>query len=129
MKDKLKKILIFCVPSILYGFMVFSFYLNNITLPTHVLATVTVLSIFLGFVLLKVSALPNIKDKEIPKELSFLDWVAETIDSSKEYPKEYIEKILETDLTHDGDCTDKCYACHLCVLETLLTEYREYCFK
>ena len=40
-----------------------------------------------------------------------------------------VEEVLKPNEFHLGDCTKSSCPCNLCVLESILVEYREYYFK
>lgn len=67
------------------------------------------------------------------EKLNFIEWVAEHEEMGKGESAKFIASIfewIETDGgVHKGDCTKEPQPCGLCVLESLLSDYREYRFN
>jgi hypothetical protein len=46
------------------------------------------------------------------------------------WAKEFVSYLNSDNVNiHDGDCTKKPFSCYLCVVENLLSDYREYYFN
>lgn len=66
---------------------------------------------------------------------SFIEYVAATEsedfneidDGMIEWAKNFLK--LDYDQKHEGDCTKQCHTCILCLMEGLLSDYREYYFN
>ena len=62
------------------------------------------------------------------EKLRLMEWYAKEDDGNIEEATEFILGLLDKNSLHLGDCTNHSCLCELCVLETILQSYREYCF-
>ena len=52
--------------------------------------------------------------------------------ASTEWADRFLDHVLNDSMKavgHDGDCTKQAFTCDLCLLEEMLSEYREYRFN
>lgn len=57
---------------------------------------------------------------------TLFEWVANQDDTTVEWAEKFLHELL-TSPTHSGDCTGENHPCNLCVLESILDDYFEYC--